>query len=132
MNSTCGMSRRPSMPSISADSAGIATLIGGITVWHSDRSATKRGSRSRKPTRVLPFFSTRRTEEAFEHEDALGMVAKRTMAKVGGDRLGLVDPLVEREVVLRDHAPFTNRREGVMIAMSHSRLPTHRERTRDE
>src|SRR3546814_6152191 len=42
-----------------------------------------------------------RTEEAFEHEDALGMVAKRTMAKVGGDRLGLVEPLVEREVVLR-------------------------------
>src|SRR3546814_1645774 len=38
-----------------------------------------------------------RTEEAFEHEDAPGMVAKRTMAKVGGDRLGLVEPLVERD-----------------------------------
>src|SRR3546814_17129067 len=47
-----------------------------------------------------------RTEEAFEHEDALGMVAKRTMAKVGGDRLGLVEPLVEREVFLRDPAPI--------------------------
>src|SRR3546814_16544044 len=67
-----------------------------------------------------------RTEEAFDHEDALGMVAKRTMAKVGGDRLGLVEPLVEREVVLRDPAPFTNRREGVMIAMSHRRLLTKR------
>src|SRR3546814_14705770 len=60
-----------------------------------------------------------RTEEAFEHEDAIGLVAKRTMAKVDGDRLGLVDPLLEQEAVLRDPAPFTHRRAGVTMAMSH-------------
>src|SRR3546814_6665499 len=54
------------------------------------------------------------------------MVAKRTMAKVVGDRLGLVEPLVEREVVLCDPAPFTNRREGVMIALSHRCVLTKR------
>ncbi len=62
MNSICGMSRLPSRPSMKADSAATRVPISGITVRHCDRSATKRGSCSRKPTRVLSFFSTRRTE----------------------------------------------------------------------
>jgi hypothetical protein len=45
------------------ESAAIFIPICGITVWHSCRSATKRGSCSRKPTSVLSFFSTRRTEK---------------------------------------------------------------------
>ncbi len=62
MNSICGISRLPSRVSMNAAITPTLLPISGITVRHCDRSATKRGSCSRKPTRVLSFFSTRRTE----------------------------------------------------------------------
>src|SRR3984957_14854896 len=61
-------------------------------------------------------------EEAFEHEDAFGVMAQGAMPEVGGDRLGFVEPLVERQIVLRRAAPDPLRGERVMIAMSHRRL----------
>ena len=63
MNSICGICSRACRPSTSAASAWIFIPISGMTVWHSRSSATKRGSCSRKPTRVLSFLLTRRTEK---------------------------------------------------------------------
>jgi hypothetical protein len=67
-----------------------------------------------------------RPKEPLQHEDAFGMVAKSAVAKVRRDRLRLVEPLVQRQVVFGDAAPFFRRREGVMLAMSHDLLLTIR------
>src|SRR5665213_737984 len=63
----------------------------------------------------------RRAQEALQHEDALGMMAQRTMPKISGDRFRLVEPLMQWQKVLGGPAPFLHRGEGVVIAMSHCR-----------
>ncbi len=65
----------------------------------------------------------RRAEEAFQHEDAFGVMAKSPVPEIGGDRFRFIEPLVKREIVLRRAALFLGRRQRVMIAMSHRGLP---------
>src|SRR5260370_42034202 len=57
-----------------------------------------------------------------QHEDALGVVAQRPVAKIRRDRFGLVEPTVQRQIVFRSAAPLLHRGEGVMITVSHRRL----------
>ena len=57
-----------------------------------------------------------------EHEDAFGVVPQRAMPEVGDDLLRLVEPFVERLIVLCRAAPFLHPGERVMIAMCHRRL----------
>jgi len=51
-----------------------------------------------------------RPEQGFEHEDAFGMVPKGPVPRISKDRLRLVKPLVEREVIVHHPSPFPNRR----------------------
>src|SRR5208282_2209515 len=67
-------------------------------------------------------YRDRWPEEALQHEDAFGMMAERAMPKISGDRLRLVEPLMQRQIVLCRPAPFLHRGERVVIAMSHHRL----------
>ena len=48
----------------------------------------------------------RRPEQGFQHEDALGMVPERAVPGVCEDGLGLVEPLVQRQIVVGLAAPF--------------------------
>src|SRR5258707_6366950 len=43
-------------------------------------------------------------EKALEHKYALGVVPQRPVPKIRRDRLGLVEPLVKREIVFGDAA----------------------------
>src|SRR3546814_4489746 len=63
-----------------------------------------------------------RAEKALQHEDAFGMMAQGAVTEIGGDRLGLVEPLVERQIILGRAAPLLHARQRMMIAMSHRRL----------
>src|SRR3546814_18232259 len=70
----------------------------------------------------------RRSEEALEHEDALGVITQCAVPEIRSDRLGFVEPLVERQIVFRLAAPFADRRKRMVITMSHHRLLTIRAR----
>ena len=54
---------------------------------------------------------------------AQGLVSQRTVPGIGEDGLGLIEPLVKREIVLRSAAPFANRGERVKIAVCHDAPP---------
>src|SRR3546814_7422196 len=70
----------------------------------------------------------RRAEEALEHEDALGVMTQCEVPEIRSDRLGFVEPLVERKIVLRLAATFEDRRKRMVIKMSHNSLITIRAR----
>src|ERR1700693_2045167 len=64
----------------------------------------------------------RRAEEPLQHEDAFGVMAQRAVPKIRGDRLRLVEPLMQRQKLLRRAAPFFHGGKRVVIAMSHGGL----------
>ena len=39
-----------------------------------------------------------RPEEALQHEDAFGVVPQGAVPKIGGDRLGFVEPVMQRQI----------------------------------
>jgi hypothetical protein len=47
-------------------------------------------------------------EKALQHENAFGVVSQRPMSKIRGDRLGLVEPLMQREIVFCSATPFSD------------------------
>src|SRR5580700_4881967 len=61
----------------------------------------------------------RRAEETLQHEDAFGMMPQRAVPKISGDGFRLVEPLMQRQIVLGRAAPFLHRGKRVMITMSH-------------
>ena len=67
-------------------------------------------------------YRQRHAEEALGHEDALGVVSQRPVPEVRGDALGLVEKAVEGDVVVRHTAPAADRRERVVVRMSHDGL----------
>src|SRR3546814_18178426 len=70
-------------------------------------------------------------EECFKHEYPLGMVPQRAVTGVCENSLRLVEPLMQREIVIDRAAPFSDRREGVVIAMGHARSPRARSRSEE-
>src|SRR3546814_19288667 len=68
----------------------------------------------------------RRSEEALEHEDALGVMTQCAVPEIRSDRLGFVEPLVERQIVFRLAAPFADRRPRMVITLSHRRSEERR------
>jgi hypothetical protein len=48
-------------------------------------------------------------EQRFEHENAFGMMPQRAVARVSDDRLGLVEPVVKRPVVVDAPTPALHR-----------------------
>ena len=65
-------------------------------------------------------------EDCLQHEYPLGMVPQRAVPRVCQDCLGLVEPLVQREIVIDRAAPFSDRREGVVVTVGHARSPRAR------
>tara|TARA_B100000929_G_scaffold176195_1_gene139551 strand:- start:1528 stop:1734 length:207 start_codon:yes stop_codon:yes gene_type:complete len=47
-----------------------------------------------------------RPEQRFEHENAFSMVPKGPVSRISKDRLRLVKPLVERQVIFHHPSPF--------------------------
>src|SRR3546814_3918174 len=64
----------------------------------------------------------RHPEEALEHENAFGVMPERPVAEVRYDRLRFVEPLMEREIVVRRPAPAARRGKRMVLTMSHHRL----------
>lgn len=64
----------------------------------------------------------RNTEDRFTHEDAFGMVAKRPVSEVGMERLALVEPLMDLQVVFDLPAVLPHTGNCVVIGMSHLAL----------
>jgi len=62
-------------------------------------------------------------EDGFGHEDAFGVVPQRPVTEISGDLLGLVEPGMDGDVILRFTAPFLGAGERVMIRMCHVPLP---------
>src|SRR5438270_565932 len=52
----------------------------------------------------------RRAEEPLKHENSFGMVSQGAVAKIGGNCLGLIEPLVKRQKLLGASAPLLHRR----------------------
>src|SRR3546814_20663420 len=57
----------------------------------------------------------RHPEEALEHENAFGVMPERPVAEVRYDRLRFVEPLMERERVVRRPAPAARRGKRMVI-----------------
>src|SRR3546814_5500885 len=57
----------------------------------------------------------RHPEEALEHENAFGVMPERPVAEVRYDRLRFVEPLMEREIVVRRPAPAARRGKRMVI-----------------
>src|SRR3546814_20407975 len=61
----------------------------------------------------------RHPEEALEHENAFGVMPERPVAEVRYDRLRFVEPLMEREIVVRRPAPAARRGKRMEIGRAH-------------
>jgi hypothetical protein len=48
----------------------------------------------------------RRPKNGFRHENALSVMAERAMPEVRSDLLGLIEPVVDAEIVINRTAPF--------------------------
>src|SRR3546814_19076040 len=70
----------------------------------------------------------RRSEEALEHEDALGVMTQCAVPEISSERLGFVEPLVERQIVCRLAAPFADQRKRLVITLTTQRLLPSRPR----
>src|SRR3546814_18467382 len=56
-------------------------------------------------------------EKRLEQKDAFGMMPKCTMARVGDNLLGLIEPLVKCDIVVRHPTPAAPRAEPNKITM---------------
>lgn len=52
----------------------------------------------------------RGAEEAFEHENAFGVVAESAVPEIRCDGFGFVEPLMQREIIFGLAAPLAHRR----------------------
>jgi hypothetical protein len=62
----------------------------------------------------------RAAEDAFEHEDTLGMVAKGAVPKIRHEALRLVEPIVQPLIILHRAAPLAHAAQGMMKWMGHN------------
>src|SRR3546814_17738698 len=58
-------------------------------------------------------------EKRLEQKDAFGMMPKCPMARVGDNLLGLIEPLVKCDIVVRHPTPAAHRDERMIIAVGH-------------
>jgi hypothetical protein len=61
----------------------------------------------------------RHTKDALSQENALSVVAESSMTNIRHDRLRLVEPLVNGQIIICDAPEFTGATLGVFQGMSH-------------
>ena len=71
-------------------------------------------------------YGDRGAEEALQHEDAFGVVAQCAMPKVRGDGLGLVEPLMQWQIVFGLGRPISLRRKAHGDSSDQSSPPVRR------
>ena len=69
---------------------------------------------SDEPDRDVPAVAVadRHAEDRLEEKNAFGMMPQGAVARIGDDLLGLVEPLVKRQIVLGITAPPADRAQG--------------------